>query len=196
MASRVQDLKKHFKDCVSLLLEELKAVNISYQGFCDEDSKQLVKEIDRMEKIKLAVSRDKMRVVFFGKTSNGKSTVINALLGQKVCPTGYGSVTGCFCSVEKGSESSGVYSLRSMEMEENLEEDYVHVQTFKVSEIRLYEISHYSVTKYNHPRQSLESAVSFFGEEHEHVPSSTMISIEWPEEECPLLKDDVAIVDT
>ena len=151
MASRIQDLKKHFKDCVSLLQEEMKAVNNSYRGICDEDSRQLTEEIDRMEKIKLAVSRDKMRVIFFGKTSNGKSTVINALLGREVCPTGYGSVTRCFCSVEKGSKTSGVYSVRSIEAMEENQEDYVDVQTFEVSKRKTSDTRRpIIVTEYNH----------------------------------------------
>ena len=28
------------------------------------------------------ISRDRMKVVFFGRTSNGKSTAINAMLGE------------------------------------------------------------------------------------------------------------------
>ena len=33
------------------------------------------------------LSRDHMKVVFFGRTSNGKSTVINSLLGESILPT-------------------------------------------------------------------------------------------------------------
>eukprot|EP01134_Creolimax_fragrantissima_P001989 CFRG1989T1 len=45
------------------------------------------------------LQRDSMKVVFVGHTSNGKSTVINSMLGQKVLPTGIGHTTSCFCSV-------------------------------------------------------------------------------------------------
>lgn len=51
------------------------------------------------------ISRDRMKVVFFGRTSNGKSTVINAMLRQKILPTGIGHTTNCFLQVE-GSDLS------------------------------------------------------------------------------------------
>ena len=41
-----------------------------------------------------------MKVVFFGRTSNGKSTVINAMLREKILPTGIGHTTHCFLQVE------------------------------------------------------------------------------------------------
>jgi len=51
------------------------------------------------------ISRDRMKVVFFGRTSNGKSTAINAMLGEKILPTGIGHTTNCFLQVE-GSDSN------------------------------------------------------------------------------------------
>ena len=45
-----------------------------------------------------------MKVVFFGRTSNGKSTCINALLGDRILPTGIGHTTSCFLQVEGGDE--------------------------------------------------------------------------------------------
>ena len=39
-------------------------------------------------------------MVFFGRTSNGKSTVINAMLREKILPTGIGHTTHCFLQVE------------------------------------------------------------------------------------------------
>ena len=48
-----------------------------------------------------------MKVAFFGRTSNGKSTVINALLQDKVLPTGIGHTTNCFCSVVGCNEEEG-----------------------------------------------------------------------------------------
>lgn len=46
------------------------------------------------------LERDNMKVVFVGHTSNGKSTVINSMLGDIVLPMGIGHTTHCFCSVE------------------------------------------------------------------------------------------------
>jgi len=41
------------------------------------------------------LARDQMKVVFFGLTSNGKSTVINALLQNRVLPMSIGHTTNC-----------------------------------------------------------------------------------------------------
>lgn len=51
-----------------------------------------------------------MKVAFFGRTSNGKSTAINALLRDKVLPAGIGHTTNCFCSVI-GAEGEEGYVL-------------------------------------------------------------------------------------
>ncbi|MBN3296736.1 MFN1 protein, partial [Amia calva] len=45
-----------------------------------------------------------MKVAFFGRTSNGKSTVINAMLRDRVLPSGIGHTTNCFLSVEGTDE--------------------------------------------------------------------------------------------
>merc|ERR1719412_2357928 len=49
-----------------------------------------------------------MKVAFFGRTSNGKSTAINSLLGDKILPTGIGHTTSCFLQVE-GSHTGEAY---------------------------------------------------------------------------------------
>ncbi|XP_049659102.1 mitofusin-1 isoform X3 [Accipiter gentilis] len=73
---------------------------------------------DELEKIqayknKLAVigevlSRRHMKVAFFGRTSSGKSSVINAMLWDKVLPSGIGHTTNCFLSVE-GTDGDKAY---------------------------------------------------------------------------------------
>ncbi|KAK9979838.1 hypothetical protein ABG768_013246 [Culter alburnus] len=50
--------------------------------------------------IKDVLARRHMKVAFFGRTSNGKSTVINAMLRERVLPSGIGHTTNCFLSVE------------------------------------------------------------------------------------------------
>lgn len=63
--------------------------------------------LERVDGIKNVLARDHMKVAFFGRTSNGKSTVINALLQDKVLPTGIGHTTNCFCSVVGCNEEEG-----------------------------------------------------------------------------------------
>ena len=62
---------------------------------------------ERADGIKSVLARDRMKVAFFGRTSNGKSTVINALLHDKVLPSGIGHTTNCFCSVVGCYEEEG-----------------------------------------------------------------------------------------
>ncbi|GAB1602171.1 mitofusin-2-like isoform X1 [Argonauta hians] len=59
----------------------------------------------KVDGITEVLSRDHMKVVFFGRTSNGKSTVINAMLRDKILPSGIGHTTNCFLQVE-GSDSN------------------------------------------------------------------------------------------
>jgi len=58
--------------------------------------------------IREVLERDHMKVAFFGRTSNGKSTAINSLLGDKILPTGIGHTTSCFLQVE-GSNTGEAY---------------------------------------------------------------------------------------
>jgi len=58
--------------------------------------------------IREVLERDHMKVAFFGRTSNGKSTAINSLLGEKILPTGIGHTTSCFLQVE-GSKTGEAY---------------------------------------------------------------------------------------
>ncbi|XP_066475705.1 mitofusin-1 [Tiliqua scincoides] len=64
-------------------------------------------------KSKLAIigevlARRHMKVAFFGRTSSGKSSVINAMLWDKVLPSGIGHTTNCFLSVA-GTEGDKAY---------------------------------------------------------------------------------------
>ena len=51
-----------------------------------------------------------MKVAFFGRTSNGKSTAVNAMLQDKILPMGIGHTTNCFLSVH-GSDLPDPYIL-------------------------------------------------------------------------------------
>ena len=66
------------------------------------------------------LKRDHMKVAFFGRTSNGKSTVINSLLREKVLPSGIGHTTNCFCSVVGVEESEGYLCTPSSEGRQNV----------------------------------------------------------------------------
>ena len=74
-------------------------------GGLSEKAEKRAQEYERkVEAIREVLRRDHMKVVFFGRTSNGKSTAINALLGDRILPTGIGHTTSCFLQVEGGAE--------------------------------------------------------------------------------------------
>ncbi|XP_054160587.1 transmembrane GTPase Marf-like [Oppia nitens] len=60
--------------------------------------------IDKVVAICDVLRRDHMKVAFFGRTSNGKSSVINAVLHNKILPSGLGHTTNCFLQVEGTDE--------------------------------------------------------------------------------------------
>lgn len=49
-----------------------------------------------------------MNIFFVFRTSNGKSTVVNAMLRDRVLPSGIGHTTNCFLSVE-GTDDDKAY---------------------------------------------------------------------------------------
>jgi mitofusin len=65
----------------------------------------------KVNNIREVLERDHMKVAFFGRTSNGKSSVINAMLRDKILPSGIGHTTNCFCQVE-GIDGQDAYLMR------------------------------------------------------------------------------------
>ncbi|GMR39692.1 hypothetical protein PMAYCL1PPCAC_09887 [Pristionchus mayeri] len=84
----------------------------------DEQRKGLLDLSASIRIIRETFQRDHMKVVFFGRTSNGKSTTINAMLHDKVLPQGMGHTTCCFLQVEGCSEAEGY--LQRDDIEEKL----------------------------------------------------------------------------
>ncbi|XP_037537875.1 mitofusin-1-like [Nematolebias whitei] len=74
----------------------------------EEQSLELQRCASTLSTIREVLLRRHMKVAFFGRTSNGKSTVINAMLRDRVLPSGIGHTTNCFLSVE-GTEGDEAY---------------------------------------------------------------------------------------
>ncbi|XP_061588729.1 mitofusin-1-like isoform X2 [Cololabis saira] len=66
----------------------------------EEQNLELQSCTTKLTNIRDVLLRRHMKVAFFGRTSNGKSTVINAMLREHVLPSGIGHTTNCFLSVE------------------------------------------------------------------------------------------------
>ncbi|VDN59456.1 unnamed protein product [Dracunculus medinensis] len=74
----------------------------------DEQMQEVEKFKGSISTIRDMFMRDTMKVAFFGRTSNGKSSVINAMLHSKILPQGMGHTTCCFIQVE-GSPDNEKY---------------------------------------------------------------------------------------
>ena len=104
------------KDAISRAFAHVRERLADTQHFLDQvhgkmETSPVSSLLERCRKIDDVLSRDHMKVAFFGRTSNGKSTVINALLQGRVLPAGIGHTTNCFCSVI-GDDSSEGYLLK------------------------------------------------------------------------------------
>ncbi|XP_075695401.1 mitofusin-2 [Rhinoderma darwinii] len=109
------------------------------------------------------LARRHMKVAFFGRTSNGKSSVINAMLWDKVLPSGIGHTTNCFLRVEgtDGNES-------------------------------------YLLTDGSEEKKSVKTVMQLAHALHqdELLDSGSLVSVMWPNSKCPLLKDDLVLMDS
>uniref|UniRef100_A0A8C2W4Z4 Mitofusin 1 n=1 Tax=Chinchilla lanigera TaxID=34839 RepID=A0A8C2W4Z4_CHILA len=74
----------------------------------EEDLLEIQGYKNKLSVIGEVLSRRHMKVAFFGRTSSGKSSVINAMLWDKVLPSGIGHTTNCFLSVA-GTDGDKAY---------------------------------------------------------------------------------------
>ncbi|XP_064642270.1 mitofusin-2-like isoform X2 [Lineus longissimus] len=90
---------------------------------------------EKVQGITGVLGRDHMKVAFFGRTSNGKSTVINAMLRTKLMPSGIGHTTHCFLQVEGGD--GGESYLRTEDSEEHKSVQSVKQLAHALSSVKL-----------------------------------------------------------
>lgn len=106
--AKFRDLEKYLEDCEKFLAEFRKA---------DENERDIKKfsskvsgYLAQVSRISEVLSRDQIKMAFFGRTSNGKSTTINAMLHNGILLKGIGLTTDCFLSVH-GLDSPDPYIL-------------------------------------------------------------------------------------
>ncbi|XP_064085252.1 transmembrane GTPase Marf-like [Macrobrachium nipponense] len=105
---KINDIYQEIEEYVAETTHFLEGLH-NDKGLIDAKALQEFREYSgRVAGIKEVLARDHMKVAFFGRTSNGKSTVINAMLGDKILPSGIGHTTNCFLQVE-GVETSEPY---------------------------------------------------------------------------------------
>ncbi|KJE89489.1 transmembrane GTPase Marf [Capsaspora owczarzaki ATCC 30864] len=105
-------LRTLLSDCSAFLA----ATHIEADDFMKEQ-KEIGVFSSQVSSISKLFERDHMKVVFVGQTSNGKSTVVNAMLYNRILPSGIGHTTNCFVSVS-GSDANTPYIIDSLSSEQ------------------------------------------------------------------------------
>ncbi|KAM9848287.1 mitofusin-1b [Aulostomus maculatus] len=122
--------KKKISDVFEQLLGYVKETSEFVEETCEnkalekiasQDQKlEIQSYADKLAIIKEVLARRHMKVAFFGRTSNGKSTVINAMLRDRVLPSGIGHTTNCFLSVEGTDEDKAYLKTEGSEEEKSI----------------------------------------------------------------------------
>ncbi|CAH0555303.1 unnamed protein product [Brassicogethes aeneus] len=105
---KINDIFIEIEDYVKDTVEYIHEIEKNQQIITKEKIAQTEEFVNKVHGIKDVLCRDHMKVAFFGRTSNGKSSVINAMLREKILPSGIGHTTNCFLQVE-GSTSEEPY---------------------------------------------------------------------------------------
>lgn len=110
---------------------------------------EILKLKERVEDIRCILARNQMKVAFFGRTSNGKSTVINAILHDRVLPSGYGHTTGCFLQIQ-GNPADEAY-IEVMRNGQTIEKKPLHTIEHDVNALNSDALEHSSLVKIHWP---------------------------------------------
>ncbi|XP_060528827.1 transmembrane GTPase Marf isoform X2 [Cylas formicarius] len=105
---KINDIFGEIEDYVNDTVEYMREIGKEDHIVSPMKVKQIEEFVDKVRSIREVLARDHMKVAFFGRTSNGKSSVINAMLRDKILPSGIGHTTNCFLQVE-GSSSEDPY---------------------------------------------------------------------------------------
>lgn len=122
--------------------------------------------LEQVFNIRDILSRQHLKVVFFGRTSSGKSTLINALLGEKVLPSGIGHTTNCFIQIQGTSRNEASLLVPIGEQGCFTETDVSNLT-------------------------DIANALS-----DQHIDEKSLVVLNWPRSRCRLLEDDVILVDS
>ncbi|RDD38078.1 Transmembrane GTPase Marf, partial [Trichoplax sp. H2] len=160
------DLSDRFTILTNQLIEDLR-INRELSPFCRH-----------LRSIQHQHQRNRLKVVFFGRTSKGKSTTINALLGRKVLPSAKGRTTSCFC-ILKGYDNLRSNGTSSDQDDENIMDEGYFQANNNVKRIPLKELS----KKMKALRQSGNEEVK-------------VINVFLPKNKHEILKEEIEIMDT
>ncbi|CAG9537587.1 unnamed protein product [Cercopithifilaria johnstoni] len=133
----------------------------------DEQMQEVARFRESIKTIRDMFMRDTMKVVFFGRTSNGKSSVINAMLHAKVLPQGMGHTTCCFLQVEGSPDD----------------------QKFVLNEDSSERMNIEQLQKLGHAMSDSNVSLTAMGQD-------SLLHVFYPKSASRLLQNDVVIVDS
>ncbi|CAL8079854.1 unnamed protein product [Calicophoron daubneyi] len=163
------DTLDYMTDCHVFTCEQMKEEKFS--RLLGEDFQAEVEQyLQKIRSIQGIISRNQMKCAFFGRTSNGKSTVINAMLGSKLLPAGLGHTTSCFLEIQGTEEETGYLTTPPSPGQDALPE-----QPFRPIE---------SVSQLAHALSGVKLA------------TDSLIRIYWPNSHCRLIRADVVLLDS
>uniref|UniRef100_A0A1B0FKM6 Dynamin-type G domain-containing protein n=1 Tax=Glossina morsitans morsitans TaxID=37546 RepID=A0A1B0FKM6_GLOMM len=108
---KINDIYMEIEEYVDEVKQFINTLHVEAEIVNEDERKLFESYIRKVAGIREILARDHMKVAFFGRTSNGKSSVINAMLREKILPTGIGHTTNCFCQVE-GSDGPEAYLIK------------------------------------------------------------------------------------
>lgn len=126
------------------------------------------------------------------RTSNGKSTVINAMLRDRVLPSGIGHTTNCFLRVE-GTDGDEAY----LTTEASNERRSVCVRKrpmVSISSICLSPAADSALIITPPPPQTVNQLAHALHMDPT-LDSGSLVKVFWPKSRCALLRDDLVLVD-
>ncbi|KAK2090743.1 Mitofusin-1 [Saguinus oedipus] len=164
---------------------EVTCKNPELDGIATEDDLAEIQGYkDKLSIIAEVLSRRHMKVAFFGRTSSGKSSVINAMLWDKVLPSGIGHITNCFLSVE-GTDGDKAYLMTEGSDEKK------SVKSLSLESKDLFDKHRSSVLKI-HTVNQLAHALHM----DKDLKAGCLVHVFWPKAKCALLRDDLVLVDS
>ncbi|KAF5403994.1 Transmembrane GTPase Marf [Paragonimus heterotremus] len=167
------DISCFMNDCYKFTEEQVKEEK--FARLLGEGTHREVEEhLLKIKCIQHIISRNQMKCAFFGRTSNGKSTVINAMLGAKLLPSGLGHTTSCFLQVQGTDRDTGYLIAPDDETPQGVPSSESSAQSRPIE----------SVSQLAHALSGVKLA------------TDSLIRIYWPSSHCRLLREDVVLLDS
>lgn len=167
LLSIYKDMGSHLQQ----LVEQLQQSSCLEEELRERIGRQLSACIEKIASIGEMLQRKHMKVAFFGRTSNGKSAVINAMLHQRILPSAMGHTTSCFCQVEACARAEPAHVLIEAEGE--------HEEKEQEQQLAIDSLRHLASA---HSAQALSA--------------HRLLRVRWPSSSCRLLAHDVVLLDT